>query len=137
MGVPNFLCDGVPLQHERLDLFATQLQFLNNILKCRVAGKDKKLTDKLSNGQVMTRAQIKATCNRLQHALSGNFGRNKNYNQGCENYSTTDDKNDKINPRKPDPIINYLPDNYLCEGSPGAPGIVSKFYFTPGIAHFD
>ena len=58
-GIPNFICDGVPLQDEQLTTFATQLAFLDNILKGRVAGQDCKLADQLFKGRVMTRAQGK------------------------------------------------------------------------------
>ena len=44
-GIPNFICDGIPLQDEQLDNFVTQLSFLDNVLKGRTAGNDHKLAD--------------------------------------------------------------------------------------------
>ena len=44
-GIPNFICDGVQLQDEQLNIFATRLSFLNNVLKDRIAGDDHKLRD--------------------------------------------------------------------------------------------
>ena len=37
-GIPNFVCDGVPLQDEQLTTFSTRLTFLDNVLKGRIAG---------------------------------------------------------------------------------------------------
>ena len=53
-GIPDFICDGVPLQDEQLTTFATRLAFLGNVLKGRVAGQDCKLADQLFKGRVMT-----------------------------------------------------------------------------------
>ena len=64
----------------------------------------------------MARTQRKAAYNKTQHVLSGNFTRNdknSNSNYGDENDSIADD-----DARKKNPIMNDLPDNYLCEGFP-------------------
>ena len=38
--VPNFVCDGIPLQDEQLTNFGTRLAFLANVLKGRIAGRN-------------------------------------------------------------------------------------------------
>ena len=43
--VPNFVCDGVPLQDENLTNFGTRLAFFDNVLKGRIVGRDRKLAD--------------------------------------------------------------------------------------------
>ena len=72
----------------------------------------------------MTRTQRKEAYNKLQHVIGHNLERDENFNYGNEtdisdsNYSN-EDYNNAINndARKLNPIMNELPDHYLCEGS--------------------
>ena len=125
-GIPNLICDGIPLQDEQLDMFATRLSFLDNVLKGRSAGNNDKLADQLFKGRDMTRKQRKDAYNKLQHALGRNFARDEDSNQGYKNgindsnYGNDDDNNVTDNDaRELNPIMNELPDHYLYEGSPG------------------
>ena len=94
------------------------------MLKGRIAGKDKKLADQLFKGRVMTRFQRKEAYSKLKHALGRNLMRNKetNYGDGKDNdsnYGNEDDNNaSDHDARGLNPIMNELPDHYLCEGSP-------------------
>ena len=122
-GIPNFVCDGVPLQDEQLSNFTTRLSFLDSVLKGRIAGNDHTLTDQLFKGRIMTRAQQKEVYNKLQYALKCNFARKEDSNYGNEddinnsNYGNEDDNNaTNKEARKLNPIMNELPDHYLCEG---------------------
>ena len=123
--IPNFVCDGVPLQDEQLTNFGTRLAFLDNVLKGRIAGQDRKLADQLFKGRVMTRAQRKEAYTKLKYALGRNLTRDEEINYGDVNESDGtygdeigDENEDAENARDLNPIINELPDNYLCEGSP-------------------
>ena len=123
--IPNFVCDGVPLQDKQLTNFGTQLAFLDNVLKGRIASKDRKLADQLFKGRVMTRAQRKEAYTKLKHALGRNLTRDEETNYGDVNESdgtyggeTGDENDDAENARDLNPIMNELPDNYLYEGSP-------------------
>ena len=49
-GIPNFVCDGVPLQDKQLTTFSTRLAFLDNVLKDRIVSQDRKLADQLFKG---------------------------------------------------------------------------------------
>ena len=44
-GIHSFICDGVLIQDEQVNTFATRLFFLNNVLKGRIASDDRKLAD--------------------------------------------------------------------------------------------
>ena len=73
----------------------------------------------------MTRAQQREAYNKLQHALGRNFVRDENSNYNNENnisnsnYGNEDDNNaTDDDARELNPIVNELPDHYLCEGSP-------------------
>ena len=57
--IPNSICDGIPLQDEQLTNFGIRLAFLDNVLKGRIAGKDKKMADQLFKGRMITRSQRK------------------------------------------------------------------------------
>ena len=124
-GLLNFNCDGIPFQEKQLDNFATQLSFLDNMLKSTIAGNDHKHLDQLFKGCDMTHTQRKEAYSKLQHALGCNFACNKNSNYGNgtdtsnPNYSDKDDNNEtNDDARKLNLIMNELPDCYLCEGSP-------------------
>ena len=121
-GISNFVCDSVPMKNEHLTTFSTRLAFLDNVLKGRIAGKDRKLADQLFKGRFITRAQRKAAYKKLQHALGKNLTRDEETNNGDGNESTgtygNDDDVAEDDARALNPIMNDLPDNYLCEGSP-------------------
>ena len=115
----NSICDGIPLQDEQLTNFGTRLAFLDNVLKGRIAGQDKKIADQLFKGRVMTRSQQKQAYSKLKHALGRNLTRNKETTYGDgdgDNNNASDNVNDEA--RDLNPIMNELPDHYLCEGSP-------------------
>ena len=120
--IPNFVCEGFLLQDKQLPTFGTQLPFLDNVLKGRVTGQDRKLADQLFKGQIMTRAQRKEAYNKLHHALGWNFARNEEANYGDKNGSNDayGNENDVAegDARKLNPIMNELPDSYFYEGSP-------------------
>ena len=105
--------------------FGTRLAFLDNVLKGRITGKDKKLADQLFKGHVMTRSQRKEAYSKLKHALGRNLTRDEETNYGDwkditdPNYGNEDDNNANDNDaRDLNQIMNELPDYYLCEGSP-------------------
>ena len=74
----------------------------------------------------MTRAQRKEAYSKLQHALGHNFARNKdsnygNKNENCDFNCGNENNYNEVpedNTRELNIIMNELPDNYLCEGSP-------------------
>ena len=119
--IPNLICDGIPLQDEQLTNFGTRLVFLDNVLKGKIAGQDRKLADQLFKGRVMTRAQRKEAYTKLKHALGRNLTRNEESNYGDRNKSDStygdeesDENVDAENAREENPLMNQLPDNYLC-----------------------
>ena len=134
--IPNSICDGLSLQEEQLENFGTRLAFLDNVLKGRIAGQDKKIADQLFKGQhkgrVMTRSQRKQAYLKLKHALGRNLTCNEENTYGDENNDSTygDENNNSTygdgddnnasddDARDLNPIMNELPDHYLCEGSP-------------------
>ena len=94
------------------------------MLKGRVADGDQKLADQLFKGQVMTRAQRKGAYTKLKHALGRNLTCNEESNYGDRNESDStyvdegsDENVDAENAREENPLMNQLPDNYLCKGS--------------------
>ena len=120
--IPSFICDGVLLQDEQLTNFGTRLAFLDNMLKGKIAGQDRKLADQLFKGRVMTRAKRKEAYIKLKNALGRKLTRDEetNYGDVNESNSTYGDKNadenvDAENALDLNPIMNQLPDNYLCE----------------------
>ena len=113
--IPNSICDGIPLQDEQLTNFGTRLAFLDNILKGKIAGQDKKIADQLFKGRVITRLQRKQAYSKLKHALGRNLMRDEETTYGDDdgdNNKAADDVNDA---RDLNRIMNELPDHYLCE----------------------
>ena len=73
----------------------------------------------------MTSAHWKEAYNKLHHALLRNFARDEYSNYGNENnindYNYCNEDNNNVtdyDARKLNPIMNELPDHYLCKGSP-------------------
>ena len=123
--IPNSICDGIPLKDEQLMNFGTRLAFFDNVFKGRIAGKNKKLAEQLFKGRVIIRFQRKEAYSKLKHALGRNFTRNEETNYGVgkgindPNYGNENGTNaSDDDARDLNPIMNELPDHYLCEGSP-------------------
>ena len=77
-----YICDRIPLQDVQLTNFGTRLVFLDNVLKGRITGRDKKLADQLFMGQVITRSQRKESYSKLKNALRRNLTRDEETNYG-------------------------------------------------------